>query len=373
MKSMESFKGCLLGGAVGDALGYPVEFYKYFQIKNMYGEKGITEYKLSDGKALISDDTQMTLFTANGLLLKKTRAMMKGIAANYENYIYQAYLDWLDTQRNTKKGTECTWISKIKELNIQRAPGNTCIGSLTSGVMGTLENPINDSKGCGGVMRVAPVGLYLSRQPIDEIGRIGAKTNAITHGHPLGNISSYVMTVLINTIIYGEDEYFEVPLKRDLEECVQYALTVYMHRFRIYDIKIASDFIRLMNKAIELSKKDIDDVEAIKQLGEGWVAEEALAISIYCSLKYSNDFKKAIIASVNHDGDSDSTGSITGNILGAYLGVSKIPNEFLENLELRDVIEEIAEDLYNDCTINEYSDNNKKWINKYVYGNHNLS
>jgi len=98
MKSMESFKGCLLGGAVGDALGYPVEFYKYFQIKNMYGEKGITEYKLSDGKALISDDTQMTLFTANGLLLKKTRAMMKGIAANYENYIYQAYLDWLDTK-----------------------------------------------------------------------------------------------------------------------------------------------------------------------------------------------------------------------------------------------------------------------------------
>lgn len=369
MKSLESFKGCLIGGAVGDALGYPIEFYKISQIKNIYGENGITEYELNNGKAIISDDTQMTLFTANGILIGKTRAMMRGIAGSCEGYVYQAYLDWLDTQRNTKKGIGCTWLSKIKELNVQRAPGNTCISALTSGVMGTLEKPINDSKGCGGVMRVAPIGLYFSRPSLDEIGRMGAKTNAITHGHPLGNITSYVMTVLINTIIYGEYEYFEVPAKRNLEECIEFALTIYAHKFRLYDEKIASNFIDLMHKAINLSKQNIDDTKAIEQLGEGWVAEEALAIAIYCSLKYSDDFEKAIISSVNHSGDSDSTGSITGNILGAYLGISNIPNKFLEKLELREVIEEIAEDLFNDCPASEYADNSsreaKRWLEKY--------
>lgn len=369
MKSLDKFKGCLVGGAVGDALGYPVEFYKISQIKNIYGENGITEFELNNDKAIISDDTQMTLFTANGILIGKTRAMMRGIAGSCESYVYQSYLDWLDTQRNTKKGIGCTWLSKIKELNVQRAPGNTCISALISGVMGTLEKPINDSKGCGGLMRVAPVGLYFTKQPLDEIGRMSAKTNAITHGHPLGNISSYVMAVLINTIIYGEDEYFEVPLERDLEECVNFALTVYSNNFRIYDNRIDFEFIQLIHKAIKLAKQNIDDIKAIEQLGEGWVAEEALAIAIYCSLKYSNDFEKAIIASVNHSGDSDSTGAITGNILGAYLGISNIPNKYLEKLELRKVIEEVAEDLFNDCPVSEYADNSSKeakiWLEKY--------
>ena len=369
MKSLNNFKGCLIGGAVGDALGYPIEFYNIEQIKNIYGEDGITEFELNNGKAIISDDTQMTLFTANGILIGKTRAMMRGIAGSCETYIYQAYLDWLDTQRNTKKGIGCTWISRIKELNVQRSPGNTCIGALSSGKMGTIERPINNSKGCGGIMRVAPIGLYFSRRSVDEIGKIGAKTNAITHGHPLGNISSYVMTVLINTIIYGEYEYFEVPYKRNLEECIEFALAVYTHKFRIYDKKISLDFVELIHKAINLTKQNIDDIKAIEQLGEGWVAEEALAIAIYCSVKYSINFEKAIIASVNHSGDSDSTGAITGNILGAYLGISNIPNKFLEKLELRTVIEEIAEDLYNDCPVSEYADNSsqeaKRWLEKY--------
>lgn len=63
----------------------------------------------------------------------------------------------------------------------------------------------------------------------------------------------------------------------------------------------------------------------IAQLGVGWVGEEALAISVYCALKYQDDFKEAVIAAVNRNGDSDSTGAITGNILGAYLGLSRIP------------------------------------------------
>ena len=125
----------------------------------------------------------------------------------------------------------------------------------------------------------------------------------------------------------------------------------------------------LVDRAITLSADSkIRDLDAIKELGEGWVAEETLAIAIYCSLKYEHDFEKAIIASVNHSGDSDSTGSVTGNILGAHLGIDAIPQKFLDNLELKEIILEIADDLFNDCKISEYSNTTDNiWEQKYIY------
>jgi ADP-ribosylglycohydrolase len=102
---------------------------------------------------------------------------------------------------------------------------------------------------------------------------------------------------------------------------------------------------RKLFKAVELSKENLPDIEAISQLGEGWIAEEALAISVFCAIKYQNDFKRGIIAAVNHDGDSDSTGSITGNLLGAYLGINGIPKEWQRVVELKDVIEQVSDDL----------------------------
>ena len=112
----------------------------------------------------------------------------------------------------------------------------------------------------------------------------------------------------------------------------------------------------------------MDDLDALRELGQGWVAEETLAIAIYCALKYEQDFEKAIIAAVNHSGDSDSTGAVTGNILGAHLGLKAIPHKFLCDLELRDTILEIADDLFRDCKIlgdNNYQD--EVWERKYVH------
>ena len=132
--------------------------------------------------------------------------------------------------------------------------------------------------------------------------------------------------------------------------------------------KHLNEQIKLIDKAIVLSKENIDDLEAIGELGEGWVAEETLAIAIYCSLKYSNDFDKALIASVNHSGDSDSTGAVTGNILGAYLGLKGIPKKYLEHLELKNVIIELANDLYKDYKMAEYAPHDKEiWKQKYIY------
>ena len=69
MKNQDKFRGCLIGGAIGDALGYAVEFLQISRIRQKYGDNGITSYELKNGIAEISDDTQMTLFTANGLLI----------------------------------------------------------------------------------------------------------------------------------------------------------------------------------------------------------------------------------------------------------------------------------------------------------------
>lgn len=350
-KDINKFKGCLIGGAIGDALGYPIEF-----IKPNKNDK-ISKF---DGKGIISDDTQMTLFTANGLLWMNTRASLRGISPSVSDCIYFAYQDWYKTQTNKNIETKISWLAELPELNVQRAPGITCLNALSSNKKGTIEEPINNSKGCGSVMRVAPIGLFFNKgYSLHEIGKYGAMAGAITHGHPLGIIPCYVLTIIINKLTYTT---------LNIEEAVNDAINEFKTNFNIFNKQDSEYFITLMKKAINLAhKKFISDENAIKELGEGWVAEEALAIAIYSSIKYSNNFEKAIICSVNHRGDSDSTGAITGNIIGTYLGFDKIPNHFIDNLELSDVIQEIAEDLYIGCPINEYSVNEDEyWVSKYI-------
>ena len=123
----------------------------------------------------------------------------------------------------------------------------------------------------------------------------------------------------------------------------------------------------VIDQAIVLSENDRTDEENIRELGEGWVAEETLAIAIYCSLKYENDFNAGIIAAVNHDGDSDSTGAVVGNILGAIHGYDCIEEKWTRDLELHDVIIELADDLYDGCQMSEYSSYyDEAWYRKYV-------
>lgn len=359
MELLDRYRGCLLGGAAGDALGYPVEFLSLEEIIRKYGESGITSYELNDDIAEISDDTQMTLFTATGLLLGTTRASMRGIAAEPWDYVRYSYKDWYRTQ--TEKyplaGYHYSWLDDVPELFARRAPGNTCLSALSSKDIGTVENPINNSKGCGGVMRVAPVGLYCGRRyDIDTADYIGAEVAALTHGHPLGYIPAAALTHIITLIVHHGCA---------IDEAVAAMRTAI--KGQNYDEKSISCFLDIIRRAVDLAyDKRIDDREAIGMLGGGWVAEEALAIAIFCSLRYSEDFSMAITVAVNHDGDSDSTGSITGNIVGAHLGLGGIPDKWIRNLELKDVIIEIAEDLFHDCRISEYGkEEDPEWEEKY--------
>ena len=359
---LNKIKGCVLGGAMGDALGYAVEFNTYEEIQNKYGKEGIREYDLVDGKAIISDDTQMSLFTICGLLWWQTTHKMKGISKAGVDYIYWAYLDWLETQGiKAPKHTEVSWIKCRDRLHVKRAPGNTCLSALTSGKIGTPEERINSSKGCGGVMRVAPVGLLYETAKPCESSKDGADVAAITHGHDLALIPSEMLVYIIQSIMNSVYmSVYDVSLKEHITDALESVL------WNNKDSKHIEYFGSLINKAIDLSSKGNKPIDDIKQLGEGWVAEEALAIAIYSVLK-AKSFEDAIIIAVNHDGDSDSTGAIAGNIAGAFYGYNKIPVKFKENLELKNTMKELSEDLCDGCQMAEYKNyHNPKWIKKYM-------
>ncbi len=345
------FVGCLLGGAVGDALGAPIEFMKRTEILRRFGPKGITQYAPAyGGVGLITDDTQMTLFTAEGLIRAWVRDCMKGVTS-YTSVTAHAYLRWLQTQGERPAcdiafGSEAPgWLFQQRALHHRRAPGNTCLAALRT--MSSLGEPAsNDSKGCGGVMRVAPVGLFawrLGQQASPHHAfRLGTELAALTHGHPTGALTGGVLAVLILALTDG------APLSEALAASKALLCAEPGHEETLGAIEMAET----------LAASGLPHDAAITRLGQGWVAEEALAISIYCAL-VARSFRHGVILAVNHDGDSDSTGSITGNLLGAMLAVKAIPSEWLAPLELRDVITTVAEDLYafKDWNIGEFGGN----------------
>lgn len=332
--------GCLIGGAIGDALGWPVEFLDIDEIKQRYGTRGITDLvETKYGIVEITDDTQMTIFTAEGILRAENRGRQKGIV-DITSVVYRSYLRWLHTQGIHNSVEEDGWLVKKTELYHRRAPGNTCLSALESGKMGSIYEPINDSKGCGGVMRSAPFGLFYKKEKAFELG---CEAGAITHGHPSGYLSSGALSYIVACIMEG----------MDLHESIRRVLKVLKEK------AYHEECTELLVKAVKYAEGEISPNKAIKELGEGWVGEEALAISVYCALKYQDDFKEALITAVNHDGDSDSTGAITGNILGAYLGVASIPEDWIKKVELRETLEELGNDLH------KRFEDSPKWNEKY--------
>ncbi len=370
MSSLDQIRGSLLGGAIGDALGYPVEFLTDEQIFERYGEEGITEYSLTDGIAQISDDTQMALFTVNGILVYETRLAMGAADGKLSAYVGRAYQDWLFTQEVPyelgkairRRGGGSAWLLDVPALYASRAPGGTCLSALRARCNGYsedfLKHPINDSKGCGAIMRIAPLGLCYNPTPksgSEALQRTAAEISAITHGHSLGYMPSAVLAHILNQIV---DPPEDQTLKEMIVQARDTACRLFCEDPHIDELK------NLIDYAIFLSENDSDDLENIRRLGEGWVAEETLAIALYCSLRHQNDFSKGVCAAVNHSGDSDSTGVVTGNILGALLGYEKIEEKWKNKLELKDVLLEMADDLCRRDTDRILHD--PQWVRKYA-------
>jgi ADP-ribosyl-[dinitrogen reductase] hydrolase len=298
-----SLLGSLLGGAVGDGLGAPIEFSSIDVIRRQYGPAGVVDLDVLE----ITDDTQMVLFTLEGLLLARQHGIDPVLA------VRAAYGRWLHTQGGPVVASD-GWLMADQRLHSRRAPGHTCITALK-------HNEKNDSKGCGGVMRAAPVAVW--SHDVREVFTLAAETARLTHHHPSGYLSAGALAVIVRVLLDGADLLSAVGVAR--AELVRW--------------EGHEEQTSLLDKVIGLGPLTPEEIES--ELGGGWVGEEALAIGLHAAL-VAPDFASAVRVAVNHSGDSDSTGSICGNILGARDGVSVIPSSWLSVLELRDVIERLA-------------------------------
>jgi ADP-ribosyl-[dinitrogen reductase] hydrolase len=320
------FRGCLLGGAVGDAIGAGIEFMSLAAIRREFGPAGVTGYVSAYGRTgAITDDTQMTLFTAEGLI-RARQAQADATAA-----IWRAYQRWLATQSGpsplisdyAETGWD-GWLIDQPFLHHSRSPGVTCMSALQGSTPGSVASPVNDSKGCGGVMRVAPVGLVAT----DPFG-LGCEVAALTHGHPSGYLAAGAFALILSEIAGG----------RGLADATAAAVS------RLDAVPDSGQVRKALAAALRSADAQPADTQTLTALGEGWVAEEALAMAVYCALS-AGSFRSGVLLAANHGGDSDSTAAICGNLLGADLGTEAIDPRLLGDLEGREVIEQVADDLF---------------------------
>ena len=306
---LNKYEGCLLGIAIGDALGAPVEQFTLGEIRSRYGVGGIRDFDEFRGFAegFYTDDTQMTLATAHGII-DAEKLTREGDEVDSAWSVYNRYLQWLDTQSDPE---------------LRRGPGHTCLEALGSGKMGTLVEKINDSKGCGGVMRTAPAGLAY---PPGKAFEQGTRFAAITHGHPSGYLPAGFLANAIARLVE----------RKSIEDAIEQSSQLLIG----YDGH--EETLKKIDLALELVSSKHTTEYAIKTIGAGWVGEEALAIAVYCALIFPDSWEDAVLAAVNHSGDSDSTGSITGGIMGAHLGIGAIPGRWKRDVENSKEILELA-------------------------------
>ena len=340
---LEMFIGCLMGGAIGDAMGAPIEFLKYEQIQEKYGEDGVETLILDKNrKAYITDDTQMTLFTADGLI----KSCLKNKDYNCEkepdyNILYKSYTDWHKCQigQNVNNG----WISALKEMHQFRAPGRTCMTyTQENKIPGSISNSINGRNGNGGIMRIAPVGLLYHNNP-DLAFKVGAEATALTHGNPNAYLSAGFQAALIAYILQGNSILTSINKVTDI-------LVKYPNH---------EDVLKKVSYAIKYAEDNTDSFLAIRNMGKSSTGDAALGIALFCALKHPNDYEKAIKLAVNFDGDSDTIGSIVGNIVGASVGEYGIPAIWQRRIELGDEVYDLAEELY--WGINEIEDQKERY------------
>ena len=380
----DKIRGCLMAGAAGDALGYTVEFMTRNEILYRYGNDGIRSFDIdASGKTLISDDTQMTLFTANGLLMGITRGCMRGMACSPSYYVQYAYLDWYYTQTGLETGSHehsYTWLKNLPVMAHRRAPGCTCMDACDN--LLRCREVVNNSKGCGGIMRVAPMALlaasYESRGNdffnFKETVEEGSEIARITHKHPLAFLPSAMLTELLFRIVLADTEYVRDNIGSMVSDTIKTLQIIYPGKFE-KDKAYLADLTRL---ALNLATNKKSDNDNIRTLGEGWVGEEAWAIAVYCAVRHIDSVEEALTASVNHDGDSDSTGAVTGNIMGAVYGYGHIRERNIfcpegknleDTLELSDIILALADDLHRGCIISENSKldtpEEQQWYGRY--------
>ncbi|WP_433871840.1 type VII secretion system-associated protein [Saccharopolyspora sp. CA-218241] len=353
--------GFLLGGAVGDALGYPIEDDDLAAIRRKHGPDGLADFvDAARPGGSISDDTQMTLFTLEGLIRASIRRRRFGehepgtqVQHAYQRWLHTQGFDWRDAGGPLATTPPDGWLIRCKGLFVRRAPGKTCIQALhgyaTGTPRGSFTHRLNDSKSCGGVMRAAPAGLW-SDDPA-TVFQVGSLTAVLTHGHPSGYLPAGALAVIIQQLVAD----------RSLPEAVDRALG------ELSSWDGHEETTAALRAAVDLATSGAPTPEELhERLGEGWFGEQALGIAVCAALARPDSFADAVLLAANHSGDSDSSAAICGNIMGAALMPEAIPQPWRDGLELREVIEELARD-----AVEEFGPNpptTPEWWERYPVG-----
>jgi ADP-ribosylglycohydrolase len=305
--SKEYFRGCLLGGATADAKGY---------------------HEHAGGKNLISDNTQLTSFTLDGLVWADDRAIKRGVYA-YIPCLFYSYQKWYYTQTGNLADKSYEFILKgeildWEELFTRRGTGETSMIALEGSIgnkFGTIKNRINNSKGCGSVIRVAPIGMYFWKN--EEMAfRIGAESGALTHGHTDAILASGFYAAFIANLIAG------LPMTESIGRALR----------RLKDHPGHENCSGLIDEAVELGTGARPVIKCMEEIGEGFTADEAAALAVFLCLRFSDDFDGAVKAATTFSGNKHSIPPLAGNALGAYLGMSAIPHKWIDKVELYDLI-----------------------------------
>ncbi|MFE0731312.1 ADP-ribosylglycohydrolase family protein [Streptomyces antibioticus] len=318
----ERATGSLIGLALGDALGFPTEFDDVPQILAKCGPWREMELP---ARAIVSDDTQMTLAVGRALRTAMDRGLL--VPSRLVRPLREEFVDWYRSPENN------------------RAPGRTCLTAcnlLKDDRIAWQDASQVGSKGCGANMRVAPVGLAPG---LGDEQRAGAAQlqSALTHGHPTALAASDLTAHAVRLLAQGTEPSALAGLLRT------YALDnrrVYHERWlgdlwtRSQDPS-AEHFIARgwdeclgaldrLEAALRAPEPENDPCLAT---GEGWIAEEAMATGLLCFLLFPDEPVTALRRAACSSGDSDSLACLAGAFAGAYAGAGAWPAAWADRIE----------------------------------------
>lgn len=354
--------GCLLGGAIGDALGSAVESDGIDAIRARFGPAGLRGFEALDGDGAFADDTQLMLYTADGLL-EALEWANDGVAADINACVWLAYLRWLATQGvpvpPSAPAQPPRWIDSNAALKHRRSPDEACLTGLATGEMGTVLRPVNPGlNGSGTVARSAPFGLIPHIEPA-TVYKLSADAAALTHGHPAARQAAGIFSLLIQAMAAG------LAPREAAESALRHLREEPLGRGEAPDDALLAQ----LAAALRLSGPDdgsgtpqqggprlLTPEELVRELGGDGTAEQALAVALYAVLATApagpaagaegegagEHVRSALAVAVNHSGSSDATAAITGSILGTFYGEEGLPAPWLEALDGAEVIRGLA-------------------------------
>lgn len=349
------YRGCLLGMAVGDAMGRTVDQKSWEEICRDYGPSGLMGYDLANDTAEITSHTQIAAYVACGLLVGITR----GKPEAYARFGELALREWLKRQHFPRDPEPSRfWISQLPQMRRRQCRDARMMDALRMDTLGTPESPINRSSAPGALTVGIAVGLFFEQRRLSphQVGALAAELIAKTHGSPEAFLSGAVLAYLIA----GIQQDPTCPLR----EQVQQALDAV--RMQFGDRYSTEAVIQPVKSALTMSASDtVEPLLAMESL-ECYSAGACLAGAIYAALKYEQDFDSGVVCAVNHSGASAVVGAVAGAILGARIGVDALPDFYLESLDAVEPLTELADDLSRGSITTNLFDTD--WDQKYVQG-----